>query len=88
MNPNFHEPEESAAYSLEGVARITGVASQTILHYQESGLIRSAPFDDETVRMLRRIEHLRSAYEVNDAALRLILSLMEKVEHGSSLRRP
>lgn len=80
MNPTFHEPDDPASYSLEVVARITGISSQTILHYQETGLIRSDPYDDETVRTLRRIEHLQSTCGVNEAGLRLILGLMEEVE--------
>lgn len=80
MNPTFHEPDDSASYSLEVVARITGISSQTIVRYQESGLIRPDHYDDETVRTLRRIEHLQSTCGVNEAGLRLILGLMEEVE--------
>ena len=37
-----YEPDEEAAYSLEIAARITGVKTETILHYQEQGLIQSS----------------------------------------------
>jgi len=84
MNPTFHEPDDPASYSLEVVARITGISSQTIIHYQESGLIGSDPYDDETVRTLRRIEHLQSTCGVNETGLRLILGLMEEVERLKS----
>ena len=43
------------AYTLELLAEITGVSAQTIVQYQEHGLIRPE-FDDESVRTLRRIE--------------------------------
>jgi DNA-binding transcriptional MerR regulator len=80
MNPPIYEPDEQASYSLEIVERITGISSQTIIRYQEAGLIRSGDYDDETVRTLRRIEHLQSTCGVNVAGLRLIMSLMEEVE--------
>ena len=78
-------PDPCAGYSLEVLARITGISTQTIIHYQEHGLIhcrpdRAAPFDDETIRSLRRIEHLRTACETNVAGLKLLTSLLDEVE--------
>ena len=78
-----HEPE--ATYSLEVFARISGVAEETILRYRERGFIRPLPtdserFDDEALRTLRRIEHLRETCGVNDSGLRLILDLLEEIE--------
>ena len=61
------------------VTEITGVATQTIVQYQEHGLIRPQ-FDDETIRALRRIEHLRESCQVNFAGLKVLTSLLEKVE--------
>lgn len=81
------EPDTDATYTLDVIASLTGVTSQTILHYQEQGLIsptagREAPgqFDDEALRTLRRIEHLRSTCEVNESGLKLILDLMNEIE--------
>jgi hypothetical protein len=37
-------------------------------------------FDAETLRRLRRIEHLRSTCGVNDAGLKLMLDLLHEVE--------
>lgn len=78
-------PEDDAAYSLEIVARLSGVNAELVMHYREEGLIRPLPghddrFDDEAVRTLRRIEHLRSTCGVNDAGLRLVLGLLDEVE--------
>lgn len=78
-------PEDDAAYSLEIVARLSGVDAELALHYREQGLIRPLPgfndrFDDEAVRTLRRIDHLRSTCGVNDDGLRLVLGLLEEVE--------
>jgi len=66
-------------YTLAILAEITGVSTQTIVLYQEHGLIRP-DFDDETVRALRRIEHLRETCELNLAGLKLLTSLLEEVE--------
>lgn len=80
MNLPIHPEDAPACHTLDVVARLTGVHTDAILHYQESGLIGSDPYDDETVRTLRRIEHLRTTCGVNEAGLRLILGLMEELE--------
>ena len=80
--------EPDATYSLEVVAELTGMTAQTILHYREIGLITpvaaaepaASLFNDETIRILRRIEHLQSAFEMNEAVLKLTLDLMDEVE--------
>ena len=66
-------------YTLDILAEITGVSTQAIVLYQEHGLIRP-DYDDETVRALRRIEHLRETCELNLAGLKLLTSLLEEVE--------
>jgi len=75
-----NDPEETATYSLELVAEITGVSSQTILHYQEHGLLPQAVFDDEALHTLRRIDYLQTTCEANLSGLRLILDLLDQVE--------
>ena len=86
-NLPLYEPEDDSAYSLEIVARIAGVSTETILHYTEQGLIPSRPdsgkspvFDDQALLTLRRIEQLRSTCEANTAGLKLILELMDQVD--------
>ncbi|KAF0178886.1 MAG: hypothetical protein FD161_1645 [Limisphaerales bacterium] len=82
------EPDTDATYTLDVIASLTGVTSQTVLHYQEQGLISPAAghepdagqFDAEALRTLRRIEHLRSTCEVNESGLKLILELMDEIE--------
>lgn len=76
----IYEPDADATYQLDIVASLTGISTQTILLYQEQGLIRSADLDDEAVHTLRRIEHLKETCEANLAGLKLILNLMEQVE--------
>lgn len=75
--------DSDTSYSLEVFARISGVAEETILRYRERGFIRPSHgdrYDDESLRTLRRIEHLREICGVNDTGLRLILDLLEEVE--------
>ncbi len=86
-----NDPKHQSTYTLEVVAKITGVSSQMILRYQEHGLIRtsgnSRDFDDEAVRTLRRIEHLRQNCEANLSGIKLILDLIEEVDRlKASLR--
>jgi DNA-binding transcriptional MerR regulator len=76
------DPLPQAGYTLEILAEITGVSTQTIVHYQEHGIMRhrGPQFDDEAVRALRRIEHLRETCELNLSGLKLLASLLEEVE--------
>lgn len=76
----LYEPDADATYQLDIVAKLTGISSQTILHYQEHGLIRGNDLDDEAVHTLRRIEHLKQTCEANLSGLKLILDLMNEVE--------
>lgn len=83
-----YDAETDTRYSVEVIAEMTGMDTQTIIRYREKGFIRSAAeqkedasiFDAESLRQLRRIEHLRSTCAVNDTGLKLILDLMHEVE--------
>ncbi len=66
-------------YTLEILSQTTGVSTQTIVLYQEHGIIRP-DFDDNTVRALRRIEHLRETCEVNLHGIKLLTQLLDEVE--------
>ncbi|MES2438756.1 MAG: chaperone modulator CbpM [Verrucomicrobiota bacterium] len=85
------EPDTDATYRLDIVAELTGISSQTILRYQEQGLIRPAgdsrEFGEEALHKLRRIEHLRQTCEANDSGIRLILDLMDQVEQLKAVLR-
>ena len=80
----IYEPEPDATYQLDVIAGLTGISSETILHYQENGLIHpredTREFDEEVIRKLRQIEHLRSTLEIDLSGLKLILDLMDQVE--------
>jgi DNA-binding transcriptional MerR regulator len=69
----------SETHNLEGLAQMTGISTQTLVSYQEHGII-GPQFDDETVRRLRRIEHLRESCEMNVEGLRLMARLLDEVE--------
>ena len=81
------ESDPEVAYTLDLIASMCGLTSETVLHYLEQCLIRPAAvddsgerFDDETVHRLRRIEQLRSYYGMEGPALKLSLCLMDEVE--------
>lgn len=76
-------------YTLEVLAEMTGIAARTLVEYQEHGLIRPQ-FDDDTVRCLRRIEHLRESCGMNLGGLKLMTRLLQEVDelrHELRLRR-
>ncbi len=78
-----NESDNSACYTLEILSNITGISTQTILHYQEHGIIRpsGAHYDDETIRSLHRIDYLRDTCELNLNGLKLLTALLGEVEH-------
>jgi len=67
------------AYSLEILAEESGTSTQAIVQYQEHGILRPQ-YDEDTVRDLRRIEHLRETYELNLSGLKLLTQLLDEVE--------
>lgn len=82
------EPDPEATYSLESIARLTGFSTQTILRFAREGLIQGeTSFDDEALRTLRRMEQLREHYDVDDAALNLMIHLMDEVDRLQRLLR-
>lgn len=87
-NAPLFEPDLDATYDIEIVCKLTGLSTQTLLQYQEQGLIScvdssgcvSESINEETLRRLRHIEHLRSAYELNMAGIKHIFELMDQIE--------
>ncbi len=69
----------SETYTLEVLAQLTGLSTQVLVSYQEHGIIQPQ-YDDDTVRRLRRIEHLRESCEMNLEGLRLMARLLDEVE--------
>ncbi len=93
--PVVDAEDTSCHYSVEIIAELTGVEPRTVLHYQQQGLIRpsvqeggaDAAFDTEGLRQLRRIEHLRANFGMNDAGLKLVIHLLHEVERLRQERR-
>ena len=89
------EPDLEATYSIEVVAELTGVSSQTIMFYHEQGLVPLAQarpgeprnFDDESLRAIRRLEHLRSELGLKEPALKLMAGLLGEIERLRSEAR-
>ena len=86
--PPPFEPTVEDVYSIETVVQITQTPRHQIAVYCRHGLISpvTAPerdgwwFDDEAIRVLRRIERLRVDYDMNLAGLRVISELFREVE--------
>ncbi|MFM2167860.1 MAG: MerR family regulatory protein [Verrucomicrobiota bacterium] len=77
----------SETYTLEVLAQMTGLSTQMLVSYQEHGIIQPQ-YDDDTVRRLRRIEHLRESCEMNLEGMRLMARLLDEVERlREELRR-
>jgi len=79
-----YDPEGETMYSLDVVAGLAGVSTQTVLHYHEIGVVTPATqtleFDTECLRHLRRIEHLRHAHALSDSGLRFVSNLLHELE--------
>jgi DNA-binding transcriptional MerR regulator len=94
--PAAAKADMDAVYTLDVLCELVGVSSQTILHYQEHGLIVPAGgagpaarrFNDETLRTLRRIEHLRARYEMNLRSLKFTLGLLRELDRLRDALRP
>jgi DNA-binding transcriptional MerR regulator len=79
--------DADAVYTVEVLARLSGVSSETILLYHERGLLQSVPsasptpcFDDDSIRRLRRLESVRETGGMNLAGLCLVGQLLDEIE--------
>lgn len=90
-----YEAEIGVWYSLEMIAELAGVEESTVIRYRECGFLRPVTggaeagerFDEECLRQLRRIEHLRRECALNETGLRMMLDLLEEVEFLRQERR-
>ena len=82
------EPDARAVYTLEAAASLTQLPRRLIAVYFRHGLVSPVMdpacsgwyFNDEAIRILRRIENLRTAYGLNLVGLKLIVDLLTEVE--------
>src|SRR6516165_2422965 len=82
------EPDARAVYTLEAAANLSHLPRRLIAVYCKYGLVSPVMdpacsgwyFNDEAIRILRRIEYLRSAYGLNLVGIKLIMDLAGEVE--------
>ena len=82
------EPDPDAVYTLEVAERLAHVPRRRIVVYYKHGLVSPVAdpayggfyFNDEGIRMLRRIEHLYSVCGINLVGVKLIITLMNEAE--------
>ena len=81
------EPDPDAVYSIEFTERLTQIPRRTIAVYVKHRLVSPLVeqgggmyFDEEAIRMLRRIEQLRISYGVNLPGIKMILRLLDELE--------
>jgi DNA-binding transcriptional MerR regulator len=82
------EPGGQTVYTIEVAAQLAQVPRRLIVLYYKHGLVSPIAdpagsgwyFDDEAIRIVRRIEHLRSTCGLNLAGIKLVMTLMEEVE--------
>jgi DNA-binding transcriptional MerR regulator len=82
------EPDASSVYSIETVATLLQVPRRHIVVYFKHGLVSPVVdpacvgwwFDDEAIRVLRRIEYLRAGCGINLTGIKLIMELTKEVE--------
>ncbi len=72
-------------YSIEMVEQITHLSRERILLYFQHGLVEPVAkdepaFDEQAIHQLRRLDHLRSEYEMNQEGLRMVANLLREVE--------
>jgi DNA-binding transcriptional MerR regulator len=90
----FFEPDPETIYSIEITERLTQIPRRTIAIYVRHRLVSPVVepggglfFDEEAVRMLRRIEQLRTNYGVNLPGIKVIVRLLEEVEQRQAESR-
>ena len=82
------EPDARAVYTLEAAASLTQLPRRLIAVYFKHGLVSPVMdpacsgwyFNDEAIRLLRRIEFLRTAGGFNLVGMKLIIDLLGEVE--------
>jgi DNA-binding transcriptional MerR regulator len=82
------EPDARAVYTLEQAARLTQLPRRQIAVFFKHGLVSPVMdpacggwyFNDEAIRILRRIDYLRTACGLNLVGIKLMMDLAREVE--------
>jgi DNA-binding transcriptional MerR regulator len=82
------QPDARTVYTIETAASLAQVPRRRIVVYFKHGLVSPVMdpacsgwyFNDEAIRILRRIEYLRTACGLNMVGIKLIMDLAREVE--------
>jgi DNA-binding transcriptional MerR regulator len=81
------EPNPQTLYTIDTTAHLAAVPRHAILVYYKHGLVAPVVdqegvyhFNDDAIRVLRRIEYLRSACGLNLPGIKMALDLLGEVE--------
>ena len=82
------EPDARVVYALEAAANLSQLPRRLIAVYCKYGLVSPVMdpacsgwyFNDEAIRILRRIEYLRNTCGLNLVGIRLVMDLTREVE--------
>jgi len=88
----LYEPDSQTVYTLEATSRLVDVPRRTILIYYKHGLVSPVEdpacggyyFNDGAIRLLRRIEYLRTVRGINLTGIKMVLDLMQEVNRLQS----
>jgi DNA-binding transcriptional MerR regulator len=88
----LYEPDSQTVYTLEATSLLVDVPRRTIIIYYKHGLVSPVEdpacggyyFNDEAIRLLRRIEYLRTVRGINLTGIRMVLDLMQEVNRLQS----
>jgi DNA-binding transcriptional MerR regulator len=88
-------PDPDAAYSIETIAHLAGVQRHTVLLCCRHRLISPIQdpdyggyrFEVGAIQTLQRVEYLYRECGINFVGIRIILGLMDEVEHLRALTR-
>jgi DNA-binding transcriptional MerR regulator len=85
------EPNPDTLYTIDLTARLADVPRHTILVYCKHGLVAPVMdeqgayfFNDDSIRVLRQVEHLRVTCGLNLAGIKVALDLLHEVERLQS----
>ena len=82
------EPGGQTVYTIDVAAQLAQVPRRLIVLYYKHGLVSPVKdpagsgwyFDDEAIRIVRRIEYFRSVCGMNLAGIKLVMALTDEVE--------
>ena len=82
------QPQPNVFYSLDTAAHLAGVTRRSLLIYCRSGIVRPViqplygmmEFTEEAIYAVRRIERLRTVYDLDMTCIKTIFDLLDEVE--------